>query len=188
MINSQPQPGFYPQQPYGSQMAGNQVMPGQPSFQLDPSAIVARLNNIRMLASSLDRKHVSERTLAIHQLPNTIPVPLRFVPAASLFLCKKCGYKGITRVDIVPELNDKAKKTRCCALLIPLPCCWMMGLGAFCPGTPCRDAWSDRKHVCPQCENEAARWIALSPAAEVNQQEVVEALERLKIDSQLRTF
>ena len=136
-----------------------------------------------MLESSIGGRQASERTHAIQQLPNTVPVPLRFVPTSTPFICKKCGYKGITRVDIVAELNDRAKKTRCCALLIPLPCCWMMGLAGFCPGTPCRDAWSDRKHVCPQCETEAARWMARSPATEVTQQEVIEALERMKMDA-----
>lgn len=104
------------------------------------------------------------------------------MPTSTPFLCKKCQYKGVSRVDVVPELNDKAKKRRCMCLLIPL--CWIMGCCMLCEGTPCREGISDRKHVCPQCETENARWIALSPAAEVTQQELADAMERMKIDAQ----
>lgn len=62
MDYSKPQPGFNQQQPIGTQMAGNQMMPGQQTFQLDPTATLARLNQIRMLESSFGgRRGVAER-------------------------------------------------------------------------------------------------------------------------------
>lgn len=188
------------QQPYGGQMAYNQIMPSpQTHNPLDPQIIAARLNKIRTLASFDPHKIVqvtsgNERPMrpedivvprqkAIDELPTTFPIPLRFLATSSPFICKKCQYKGKTRIDVSPELSRKGWRNRCICLLIPIPICTIYGLCGFCKGTPCRDNWSDWLHVCPQCETVNAVWLSSgTPATEVNSAEIIDALKRMQID------
>ena len=161
-------------------------MPEWQNIKLDPVAVATDLNKLRKLRTAPIDKG-SERTRALRLLPDIFPLPIRFIPHRVRFTCKKCGFKGKTKVFLSPELSAKGKRDRCMCLLIPFPICMIVGCCMLCEDNDFRQAISDVEHVCPKCGTEAARCV-YGPAIEVTPQEVAEALERMKTDPKYGRF
>lgn len=158
-----------------SKMAGNQIMPEPNKFQMDQTTMLARLNKIAVIAGRIGY----DREDAMNKLPSHVPIPLRFEKYGRRFLCKKCGHRGWTRVDVLKDLGEGGKKMRFIHFLI-FPICTVQALCELCKETPCRKDISDRVHLCPECETELARWSYWLPATEVTPQELAEALRMEK--------
>lgn len=187
---SQPQPDIYEQPKpiiahnHPSSPMANQVMPTR-----EPNdfayTVQTRLNQIRNLdgfvgKGSGGKEFDDPRTTAANQLPNSYPIPLRFLVRSAPFQCKNCGHKGYTRVEPDTQLSCKGKTSRCIMMFIPMPPCLCYGWCGLCPGTCCHELFCDRRHVCPKCEYEVAKWLFWSAAKEVTIEEVAEALERME--------